>query len=60
MHAAMSRFCITARMSKPSGVLVSSSQTSSTIAIANPMTKSRFQPSSTSLTVKFPLSQLGE
>ena len=60
MHAAISRFCMTARMSKPSGVRVSSNQTSKTMAMAKPITKRRFQPKSTSLTVKFPLSQLGE
>ena len=41
MHAAMSRFCITARINRPSGVLVSRSHVPMTIATAKPMTKSR-------------------
>ena len=60
IHEAMSRFCMTARMSKPSGVRVNSNQTSRTMAVAKPITKRRFHPKSTSLIVKFPLSQLGE
>ena len=41
MHAAMSRFCITERISRPSGVRVSNSQVPMTINTAKTMTKTR-------------------
>ena len=59
MQAAMLRFCMTARMSRPSGVLLRTSQVATMISTANPMTNTRFQPKMTSLTVQFPDSQAG-
>ena len=41
VQEAMSRFCMTARMSRPSGVLLSSSQVPMTMATANTTTKMR-------------------
>ena len=41
MQEAMSRFCITARIKSPSGVLVRRTQVPKTIATAKPITNTR-------------------
>ncbi len=59
MQAAMLRFCMTARMSRPSEVLLRTSQVPTMMRAAKPMTNTRFQPKTTSLTVQFPDSHDG-
>src|SRR6266478_3680822 len=59
-HDAIPRFCITARISKPSGVLVKSNQVAMTITTAKQITKTRFKPKLTSAIEKCPRSQEGE